>query len=513
MKVPLRVLVVEDSEFDAVMLVNVLRQGGYDPQFKRVETREAMIVALKDQGWDIILSDFNMPQFSMQEALDVLHQSGLDIPFIIVSGGIGEDIAVAAMKAGANDYLMKGNLARLVPAVAREIREASVRAARRQAEDALRESELRYRLLWETSTDAVILLDTESLIHFVNPAVEAVFGYKDEELTGRPLSILQPPELRERHLDGLRQYLLQNNGHTKYVPKETVGLHKDGRRIAIEIAFSEMELHAKRWLVAFIRDITERKKAEAELRENQEQFRVAREIQQRLFPKSSPEIPAFDIAGVSYPAEATGGDYYDYLPMIDGSLGIVVGDVTGHGIGPAMLMAETRAYLRILARNREDLSVIFNRANQMLAEDVSFERFVTLFFAKMDPHLNQLSYVSAGHPPGYIFSASGEVKAILKRTGVPLGIQPGAKYASPAPIPLVPGDVVLVLTDGVEEAVSEQGEFYGTENMLNSVRPHLHRTAAEIVSALYESVRAFSKNVPQLDDVTALVVKVMPSPH
>lgn len=508
MKIPLRALIVEDSEFDAAMLVNVLRQGGYDPQFRRVETHDAMLEALNAQPWDIVLSDFNMPRFSMQEALDVLRQSGLDLPFIIVSGGIGEDIAVAAMKAGAHDYLMKGNLARLVPAVTRELREAVSRAARRQAEAALRESELRYRLLWETSTDAVILVDSESRIHFANPAVETVFGYAPSDLAGKNLSLLQPGDLRGEHTEGMREYMLHGDPRVKHAPRETVGLHRDGRRIAIEIAFSEMQLHGERWLVAFIRDITERKKAEKELRDNQEQFRIAREIQQRLFPKAAPETPGLDLAGASYPAEATGGDYFDYLTLADGAMGVVVADVTGHGIGPAMLMAETRAYLRLLARNRSELGIIMDRANQMLAEDVSYERFVTLILTKFDPQTRCLTYSSAGHPPGYVLDATGQLKCLLKRTGGPLGIQPDARYTESAQIQLASGDIVLLLTDGVDESMSPDGEFFGLERTLSAVRANLNRPAREIVEALYQSVRVFSANTPQLDDVTAVVIKI-----
>ncbi|MBI3875329.1 MAG: response regulator, partial [Verrucomicrobia bacterium] len=147
MKTPLRVLVVEDSEFDARMLVSVLRRGGYDTTYERVETAGELTQALASKPWDVILADYNMPSFSAPEALKVLQENGMDLPFIIISGGIGEDIAVSAMKAGAHDYLMKGNLTRLVPAVERELREAHSRAARRHAEQTVRESELRYRLL------------------------------------------------------------------------------------------------------------------------------------------------------------------------------------------------------------------------------------------------------------------------------------------------------------------------------------------------------------------------------
>src|SRR6185369_5552240 len=106
-----------------------------------------------------------------------------------------------------------------------------------------------------------------------------------------------------------------------------------------EVAFSDMVIEGRRWFVGFIRDISERKKAERELRENQEQFRIARDIQQHLFPKNPPKPTGLEIAGASRPAEATGGDYFDYLPMLRECLGVVVGDVTGHGVGPALLMA------------------------------------------------------------------------------------------------------------------------------------------------------------------------------
>src|SRR5688500_1789723 len=158
MKAPLRVLVVEDSEFDAQMMVSLLRKGGYDVSSERVETRDALRAAITNRPWDLVLSDYNLPDFHAPAALQIIKESGLDLPFIIVSGGIGEDIAVEAMKAGAHDYLMKGNLHRLVPAVERELREAANRAGQREAKKALLESEHRYRMLWETAPDGVVLM-------------------------------------------------------------------------------------------------------------------------------------------------------------------------------------------------------------------------------------------------------------------------------------------------------------------------------------------------------------------
>jgi len=509
MKPSLSVLIVEDSEFDAQMTVSLLRKGGYDVTFERVETAAAMKSALAARRWDVVLADYNLPEFNATAALEVLQETGLDLPFLIVSGGIGEDIAVAAMKAGAHDYLMKGNLNRLVPAVERELREAANRASQREAKRALLESELQYRLLWETSPDAVILMDTESRIHFANPAVKEVFGYTPDEIIGQNLTLLQPEGLRGFHRAGIERYLRTGLKKLNWRATETIGLRKDGAEIPIEVSFSDMDLNGQRRFVGFIRDITERKRAEKELRENKEQFRVAREIQQRLFPKSAPLLPGFDIAGASYPAEATGGDYFDYLPMLNDRLGIVVGDVTGHGVGPALLMAETRAYLRVLAGRREDVGEILTRANSVLAEDVGNERFITMLLARLDPRTRALVYASAGHPAAYILNAAGQIKTTLPRIGIPLGIGPNTQYVASGEISLDANDIVVLLTDGIEESMALDNTLFGIERALAVVRSHREETSQQIVEALYQAVRQFSRNSPQIDDVTAIIIKVL----
>src|SRR5574341_1888023 len=146
MRRPLRVLIIEDSEDDTELLLRELRRGGYEVEFERVETADSLRSALTQKMWDLILSDYTMPQFRAPQALEVLKASGLDLPFIIISGTIGEETAVTALKAGANDFLIKGKFARLGPAIERELREAETRRERKRAEEALREKE---RLLFE----------------------------------------------------------------------------------------------------------------------------------------------------------------------------------------------------------------------------------------------------------------------------------------------------------------------------------------------------------------------------
>lgn len=141
MNQPLRVLIIEDSENDAILLLRELKRSGYAPIHEQVDIAADMRAALEKQEWDIIISDFVMPQFSGLEALKLLQGTGLDIPFIVVSGKIGEDTAVAVMKAGASDYIMKDNLTRLVPAIEREMQEAAIRRERRKSAEALRQRE------------------------------------------------------------------------------------------------------------------------------------------------------------------------------------------------------------------------------------------------------------------------------------------------------------------------------------------------------------------------------------
>lgn len=182
---PLRVLLVEDSEDDAELLAYELERSGYDLIYERVDTAMAMNAALDQESWDIVIADYTLPTFSAPAALTVLKERELDLPFIIVSGTIGEDIAVAAMKAGANDYLMKGKLARLAPAVERELRDANERRKRREAEQTVRQNEERFRALIENALDIITVVGTDGIIHYESPSVEKVLGYKPEDLVNK----------------------------------------------------------------------------------------------------------------------------------------------------------------------------------------------------------------------------------------------------------------------------------------------------------------------------------------
>ena len=185
MGIPLNVLIIEDSENDALLILRELRRGGYDPYHEQVQTAEEMEASLEKQSWDIVLSDYSMPNFNGIHALKLLQEKEIDIPFILVSGLIGEETAVEAMKAGASDYIMKNNLLRLVPAIQRELREARIRKDRRQAREALKESEKLYRSIFENTGTASIIFEDDMVISLANRECEQLSGYSKEEVEGR----------------------------------------------------------------------------------------------------------------------------------------------------------------------------------------------------------------------------------------------------------------------------------------------------------------------------------------
>ncbi|HZR45228.1 MAG TPA: diguanylate cyclase, partial [Candidatus Manganitrophaceae bacterium] len=182
MEKPLRILIVEDSEDDFLLLLRRVEHAGYDPVAERVETAADMAAALGRQDWDLVVSDFAMPQFNATEALRLLQSTGQDLPFIIVSGSIGEDTAVAAMKAGAHDYIMKNNLSRLIPAIERELREAEVRRERKQVEGRLRESIERFEIITRATNDVIRDWDLITNHLWWNENVSKLFRYAADKI-------------------------------------------------------------------------------------------------------------------------------------------------------------------------------------------------------------------------------------------------------------------------------------------------------------------------------------------
>jgi sigma-B regulation protein RsbU (phosphoserine phosphatase) len=257
------------------------------------------------------------------------------------------------------------------------------------------------------------------------------------------------------------------------------------------------------------RDVLRHEKQHLErvVQQTEDELRIARQVQQNLFPRQPPKLPGFDIWGASHPAEWTGGDYFDYIPLEDGGLLLVIADVSGHGIGPAILMSETRVLLRSLATQYDSPGELLNHANRFLAADVESGRFVTMFLAHICPQRGVLTYAGAGHN-AYLMSAEGQVQT-LPGCCPPLGAAAELNARSSPPIELTPGNVLLLVTDGVLETENPQHEPFGEARLREVLPGHLHASARGIGEELLTSARLFAADAPQEDDNTVVVLKML----
>ena len=263
---PLRILIVEDSEDDTQLLLHQLRRGGYDPMHERVDSAATMEQALARQQWDLVIADYGIPNFNSMAALALLKERGHDLPFIIVSGTITEETAVATMKAGAHDYLLKGNLKRLIPAIERELREAKSRRERRRAEEALRESEKRLQAILDNSPAIIFLKDTEGRYLYVNPQFGKLTSLAPKQILGKTDDEIFPPEQAAAfRANDLK--VLQAGVALEF---EEVARHQDELHTSIVSKFPLRNTEGKVYAICgIVTDITERKSLEAQLRQSQ----------------------------------------------------------------------------------------------------------------------------------------------------------------------------------------------------------------------------------------------------
>ncbi len=233
---------------------------------------------------------------------------------------------------------------------------------------------------------------------------------------------------------------------------------------------------------------------------------LARQIQQALLPRDVPRLRQFDVAGWSEPAEATGGDIYDLFSISGNKLGLMLGDATGHGIGPALMISEARAAMRTMASQTDDLSHMMQQTNQLLAQDATEGRFVTLLAALVDDETGQVAYTSAGQGPTMLLREQGRRLDMLDPTGVPLGILPTFNWPA-RQVEMSVGDIMVIVSDGIIECVNRQDEQLGEERLMKTIGEHSEACAAEIVRAIATLTEQFADGEPFRDDRTAIILR------
>jgi len=358
----------------------------------------------------------------------------------------------------------------------------------------------------EQTADSVVITNTQGIIRYVNPAFERTTGYSREEVVGQTPRVLKSGEHAPEFYKELWETVLGGGVFTATIANR----RKNGELYWAEQTITPMREQSGRitHFVSVWKDVTEQRK----LHEQEFHLKLAREVQQRFYVKAAPHIPGFDLVGRAFPADQTGGDYFDFIPMLDGCLGIAIGDVVGHGYAAALLMAELRAYVRMVAATEMEPTNVLRRVGEIVYGDLDKAQLITLLMVRLDPQTGLFSYANAGHVPGYLLDPSGSVESTLGATGIPLGIDPHPEYQPSAVMKLAPGKVLALLTDGIAETMSADDIGFGTDRTLELIRKNSANNSAQIAESLYEAAREHANGQPQQDDITCVICKSKQAP-
>jgi sigma-B regulation protein RsbU (phosphoserine phosphatase) len=370
--------------------------------------------------------------------------------------------------------------------------------ARRQAEEALRKSEEKFRRIVETAGEGFLLMDDALRVVYANDACGRMLGYEREELIGKtPLDLASEPF--RGFLAAHRERLLSME-HRRF---EGTLLARDGRPVPVLIHGNTLRDDAGRPMgnVAFLADLTDQKKA----------LDLAGKVQKSLIPAAAPKIRGLDIAGRSDACQEVGGDYFDFLygpEYPSAKLKVVVGDVSGHGVDAALLMTSARAFIRLRAAQPGSPAEVVGTMNRDLALDMGASgHFMTLFLAEIDPADRSLCWVRAGHEPALLYGPREDRFEELLGRGVALGVDAGSVYREDRLPPLPPGTLLVLGTDGLWEARDPEGRAFGKERFRRVLRSSAALSAGRIVQSVFTALEEFTRGVPYEDDITLVVVK------
>jgi PAS domain S-box-containing protein len=279
MKLPLRILHLEDNPQDAELIQTTLESEGIACEVTRVDTESDFTAAIGDRPFDLILTDYTLPSFDGLSALKIALEKNPELPFIFVSGTLGEDVAVEALKLGATDYVLKERLSRLTPSVQRALREAEERTQRQRAEEAARAAQARFEGIVEIAQDAIISIDSDQRIILFNRGAEKIFGHKQAEVIGRSLDLLLPRRFEDVHRKHIEDFARSPDvARAMGQRREVSGRRKDGSEFPAEASISKLDLGSELVFTVILRDITERKRAEDALRESEAKLEEAQRL-------------------------------------------------------------------------------------------------------------------------------------------------------------------------------------------------------------------------------------------
>lgn len=360
----------------------------------------------------------------------------------------------------------------------------------------------------EKAPDTVFWVDSEARIRRVNNIASQRLGYTREEILLMTVFDINP-DLTQEKWQEYWSSLKQN----KVLTIESRHKRKDGSFFPVEILQNYVEFEGEEFSCGFVRDITERKRAEEKLTRLtiekdriENELRVASMIQNEFLPENPPNIPGFEFAAKTIPARFVGGDFFDFIPLPEQKLGLVLGDVAGKGVSAALHMARLMSDFRNSYQECSEPSKVLNAVNRLLSDRARRGMFATAVCILVDLEMKSLKIANAGHHPILIFKAENETMETSHEGGVPLGIIADYEYANEE-VNLASGDRVLIFSDGAVEATNERNEQFGSKR-LNDIFVQEENPPSILIETLLDRIKVFAGNAGPHDDVTLMGFKI-----
>ena len=374
--------------------------------------------------------------------------------------------------------------------------------------------EHRFRQAVESAPNAIVMVNKSGTIVMVNAQTEAFFGYSRAELIGQPVEILVPKRFRNAHVGVRQAYLAIPVSRPMGAGQDLYGLRKDGTEFPVEIGLSLIDSKEETLVLSTIVDITTRKATEAAIRQAQinlaiaqSEIKIAQRIQASLSPSAPIKSNHFEVTGYCLPADQVGGDYFDYFYRNEDHLDMIIADVSGHSIGPALFMVETRSAIRTQANGSGTPAETLKVLNNFLFEDLDrSDYFITLFYLQYNITNHQLSFANAGHPPPLLLSLFQSECRELDADGLILGVNKNVVFEEKTTT-LSQGDLILLYTDGLTEAENADGEFFGLKRVNDILVQHALKSPQAIIEALLEQLKQFCRSESFNDDITLMIFK------
>ncbi len=246
---------------------------------------------------------------------------------------------------------------------------------------------------------------------------------------------------------------------------------------------------------------------DAELRQLESELELSQVIQRGLLPQTLPSIDGLNIAAFSRPAQILGGDYFDFMNFKDGAHGLVMADVSGHGVSAGMFMSSLQTAFQTLVPDANSPLEVLERINRLYIHNINFTTFVTIFFGKYDPQTRILTYANAGHNSAYLYRMKTDQEIWLRPTGPAIGLMEGFVIRN-EDVKLEPGDILLLYTDGITEASNHQGTLWGEDNLADIIRANTSSSAEQLIQKILVAMKDHTGGNPFADDVTLVITKV-----